>query len=735
MTSGLKNSCSHRADQKPLRAPGQVILVLLASCLITWSAGCSHKRNAKVEFNGVDCGPCQSMLQQIEYPDLICEDSGGMEFLGARPMTITNFQETESWDLTIEECVEIALANSKVLQKLGGVVVNAPGAASTLYDQALVETSQGGVEAALSDFDAQISNSLFINHNENFFNNPNFPFDNIVQDTTNYNFELAKQTATGASFAFRSLTDYSRVSAGFGSNGYNHVNQLEFRQPLMRGKGTLINRIAGPNAVPGVYNGVLIARIRSDISLADFEAAVRDLVFDVENNYWELYFAYRDLDTKIEARESARETWENRKLRYENGLSRPDDEAQARQQYFNFEFQAQDALAGKLNGQLGVLGAERNLRRLMGIPAGDGRVLRPSSEPSVAPVVFDWDRSQEQALGRRVEIRRQKWSVRQRELELIAAKALNKWRFDMIGQYGFRGFGENLFGTSPAPAGGAFNNMYKGNLDDWQLGFEFGGAIGNRQGHLAIRNAELSLVRERSILKEQQRQILHDLNAAYIEVDRAMANLRTSLNARIAANEELVPKQKRVKEGQENVFFLLDAEQRVANTESAVHRSVADYNRALLNYAYTAGTLLARNNIYLTEGAWTADAENNAIRKASRFPRVGPNDREVDTSPVSMGAYDQNAPTLARNVGEDGQVFPMFNTPAPNRLGAEPAPAELPSDRLPRSETEERTPDQIGNPVEQQKSPSDPDFSDLRFDFSKPSSIAQKYLRNRAAKR
>jgi len=166
----------------------------------------------------------------------------------------------------------------------------------------------------------------------------------------------------------------------------------------LQGRGVDFNRIAGPNAVPGQYDGVLIRRIRSDISLADFEISVRDLVRDVENAYWELYFAYRDLDTQLAARESARETWKNRKLRFESGLDRPDDEAQARQQYFNFDTQAKNALAGILNGQPGVLGAERNLRRLLGLSPSDGKLLRPSTDPVLAPVVFDWDQSQSTAL-------------------------------------------------------------------------------------------------------------------------------------------------------------------------------------------------------------------------------------------------------------------------------------------------------------------------------------------------
>ena len=367
----------------------------------------------------------------------------------------------------------------------------------------------------------------------------------------------------------------------------------------------------------------MIGRIRSDISLADFEAAVRDLVASVEANYWELYFAYRDFDTKIEARNAARKTWENRQLRYENEVGRPDDEALARQQYFMFKSQAQNAFAGTSNGQLGVLGAERNLRRLMGIVGSDGSLIRPSTEPTVAPVVYDWDEAQQKTLDRRVELRRQKWTVRQRELELVAAKALNRWQFDLVGQYGFRGFGDNLFGSRSRINGSAVDGLFSGDLDDWQLGLELNGAIGNRQGHVAIRNAELNVSRERALLEEQQRQLLLDLNAAYTEVDRAMANVKVAVNNRIAAEEEIEPKRKRVDEGQDQVFFLLDAEQRLATAESGVHRAITDYNLALSNYELITGGMLSRFNIHLTEGESSEEAQAAKQRKAGHFTKDG----------------------------------------------------------------------------------------------------------------
>ncbi len=455
----------HDETQLSISVMMRFSVLFLAALISTWFAGCSHRKANTAKFAyDPSCQPCQSMLQQIEYPDLkddACE--GDQNFLSPVPITISNFHQTEFWEMTVEECVEMTLANSEILQKLGGTVVNAPQAVTTLFNQGIVETGQSSVEAALSAFDAQVNSNFFYNRSEREFNNPILGGGAAAQvsNTSNFVFELSKQTATGTRFAVRNLTNYNRNNNpiadpnnpnSFGnrfSSVYDMVQLVEVRQPLLRGFGTTVNRIAGPNAQPGVYNGVVIARIRSDISLADFEAAVRDLVQDVVNNYWELYFAYRNLDTDLAARDSARETWENRKLRYENGIGRPDEEAQARQQYFNFQGAAQDTLVGRPNGQLGLLGAERNLRRLMSLSPADGRIIKPITDPAIAPVVFDWEQAQQTALQRRVELRRQKWFVRQRELELLAAKCLNKWRLDLVGQYGWRGFGDQLFRERP----------------------------------------------------------------------------------------------------------------------------------------------------------------------------------------------------------------------------------------------------------------------------------------------
>ena len=114
----------------------------------------------------------------------------------------------------------------------------------------------------------------------------------------------------------------------------------------MQGGGVDFNRIAGPNATVGNYNGVLIARINTDVTLADFEANVRNLLTDVEKTYWELYFAYRDLDAKMEGRRLARESWELEKRRADAGIRTADQEAFAREQFYAAQAAVENALSG-----------------------------------------------------------------------------------------------------------------------------------------------------------------------------------------------------------------------------------------------------------------------------------------------------------------------------------------------------------------------------------------------------
>jgi hypothetical protein len=98
---------------------------------------------------------------------------------------------------------------------------------------------------------------------------------------------------------------------------------------------------------PG-HPGVLVARLNTDVELTDFEIAVRDLLSNVENAYWDLYFAFRDLDSKIQLRNASLEAWKRIKVLVESDQAsgQIEREVQAREQYFRYEEEVQNALAG-----------------------------------------------------------------------------------------------------------------------------------------------------------------------------------------------------------------------------------------------------------------------------------------------------------------------------------------------------------------------------------------------------
>ena len=272
------------------------------------SAGCRYGRR-EFHFAEHQIGPHEDYVAEIEYPDVATTMEPAMADSNG-PRATENPRDLKARDLTLADAMRMAFGNSTVIRNLGGSVVAAPLGSQTIFNPALIETNpQGSVEAALSAFDAQLTSSLFWNKVDRGINQTFsglfLPVSQQCQST--YLLELAKTTATGARFALRHHVNYDRTEIPNPSLRFNSVYQIdyeaEYRQPLLQGAGIEFNRIAGPNSAAGGASGVLLARINTDISLADFEAGVTDLVTDVEQAYWNLYFAYRDLDAKLAGRD------------------------------------------------------------------------------------------------------------------------------------------------------------------------------------------------------------------------------------------------------------------------------------------------------------------------------------------------------------------------------------------------------------------------------------------------
>lgn len=543
----------------------------------------------------------------------------------AAPVTLRSpaaLDEISYHDLTLQEAIEIALMNSEVLRDLGTTILRTPREIATKEVKPLVETDpQFSMEAALAAFDAQFYALGKFQNNDRRFNNRFFGggANAFKQDVHDYVFQMSKLTATGAEFTARSVIDYdsNNATGNLTDSAWQSQFHAEFRQPLLQGGGLAFNRIAGPSRTPGVYNGVLIAKVRNDITGAKFEQDTRDYISNVINAYWDLYFAYRDLDAKREALERSRQTWKSYQAQKTSSRASGAAEALAREQFYRFESDVQDAIAGKVlrrtldnnassggtfSGINGVQAAERRFRLLIGLPMTDQTLLRPIDEPLDAPVVFDWEAIAVEAIRLRSELQEQRLQVKRREMEVLAAKNFLMPSLDFVGIYRVRGLDKRLAGHDSA-----FRELARFDFQEYQGNLELKLPVGFRQGHLAVRHAKLELSRDRALLREQERQVLHDLMAQVAESDRAFAQMQTNMNRYLAASDAMASLEANRRAGLPvNLEQLLDAQRRVSEAQSKYYLSLVEYTVAAKNVELEKGTLLESIRVFIVDEAHAA---------------------------------------------------------------------------------------------------------------------------------
>lgn len=583
-----------------------------------------------------------------------------------KPRRLGDRNRDEIWDLSLAEAIHLALINNRIIRirsdfRTGGsqLYTNANNVPS-IYDPAIADSGVlfgvRGVEAALSAFDTTLNSSMTWGHNSAYQNN-SFLSGGLLggtvlnQDIGVFNAGLQKTFAYGGTVGLSQNWNYlwTDQRTQLFPSVYTGNAMLSYAQPLWAGAGAEFTRIAGPYntsgassafsssgatfqgasganssvglaAVTGVSQGVVIARINSDISVTNFEIQVRNMLKDVEDTYWDLYLAYRNYDTTVEARNSFLRSWRFAHANKGVGKFSDLDEAQARSAYFEGRVAAEDALQNIYN-------LETQLRRLCGLASADGRIIRPSDDPSTGEFLPDWNICLAEALTRREELRSQKWNLKSLELQLIAAKSVAAPQLNFVSSYQLNGFGNNLFGLnsggSQAPGlQSAYQNLVSANQTGWTMGVQFAMPLGLRFALSQVRNYELRVAKAREVLALQEIEVSHELTTTFQNLAWRYQTAQTNFNRWQVAESQVPGRENRYKTGVPGIdtSVLLDqwlqARRGAATAEITFYTSVIEYNKAINDLHYRKGTLLDINNVHLSEGAWTPDAYKDALRRA-----------------------------------------------------------------------------------------------------------------------
>jgi len=655
--------------------------------------------------------------QKIEYADLQSEPLPEASH-SREPLSLDN-QNFEYLDLTLEECIAYALVNTQVVRTLPGtqrqnadmaatILSSASQQLTTSHDPALTATTTnsqpltvdqngnrflargaaranqvGGVEDALSEFDAQYSSFVSFNttdrarnilvldsDNRNPFNAQFFQ----ARDTTGQ-MALSKRTATGGVVTARSQSIYSYNNIEPGGIGraipsdYTQILEFQVQHPLMRGRGALVNRIP-----------IVLARMNEDISIGQYEERIRNLVRDVEFAYWDLYAAYFSVENARIARDSAQLAYRQIATRGRIGNEAKISETQAAATEFDFQSRLNAAIAGGGQGNdPGLFGREMQLRFLMGWAASDGRLIRTVDNPALSLAEFDWETIRGETLTRNIDLRNHKWVVKQKELELIAAKNQALPDLNLSMQYRLLGVGGSLInrhrGNPRFPTelskgvASAWEELLGGNYQEGTLRMDFTpNAFGARRPLNDITNKRLDLARSHRVLEAKEEASVSKLSSLWQQLDSLHSQMTQQFQAYNMQTNlvELSANKAKAMPDPNTIDYLIRAQQSRAASGQAYIRLVAEYNKTLVEIHAIKGSLLEYNNITLEEGLWPEKAywdahERARERDAARYMDYGASRPRV----ISQGEYDQFTGTA------NLQAKPSSPTPG----GPSPTPA------------------------------------------------------------
>jgi hypothetical protein len=651
--------------------------------------GCAGRQPAVRYLGEGDNRYYRAAATEIDYP-LVADNPPEELTAASPPRTIRDLERAEVRDLTLAEAVHIALQNSEIIRRYGefltpsNQLLQSPNFVPSVYDPAIQESGVlfggRGVEAALADFDASLTSNLVFGQNKLIQNLPGAPVSE--QETAAYEATLQKIFAHGGVVSLNHEINYLGTNnpGDLFDSVYRGNIGLFYQQPLLAGAGTQFTRTAGPIArsfggITGVSQGVLIARINNDLSIADFEESVQQLLFDVETAYWDLYLAYRNFDTATVARNAAMDTWRLTSKQSGEVLIAA-EEAQARSALFIAEAATETA-------QSNVYTTETSFRRLLGMSVNDGTVIRPVDEPVSAELVPDWFASITEALGRRVELRRQKWNIKSLELQLAAAQDLTQPRLDFVGGYQVNAFGDDLLNYSGPAINSYGQTLAAGNQTGWNLGLQMNWPIGLRSAHAQARNYELRLLKAQKVLALAELDVGHELAASFQEMTRAYATMRSSYQAYVAAEENVQGLLPRVLT-EDTVDVILRAYERRAQAELAFYRNLVDYSKSLAALQWRKGTILDYNSVAIAEGPWVPEAYYEANRHADARAHAFPA-RHLESLPPEFATdapagrsvmFTNEAATKARMAPQPDDGQPYYAPPAieePSEISPPPA--------------------------------------------------------------
>ncbi|MEM6793575.1 MAG: TolC family protein, partial [Acidobacteriota bacterium] len=502
--------------------------------------------------------------------------------------------------LALARQLDVGLGRLDWLEAVQGVVQ-----AESQYDLELIAEAEASSERSLS------SDSLAGS-------------DISVDEAQNLVLRLSTLLPTGGRVQLSLPNDREVTNSRFASfnPGYRSNLTLTLTQPLLRGFGRRATE-----------RPLRLARARVALSLRDFETQVIEVLREVESQYWSLVAERAQRDVAEQALRLAEELHEQNRIRVDVGT------------LASFELLESEAgIATRqeelLSERASVRDAQDRLMSALGLRDLDLWNLEvvPETRPEVEFAEIDLRRAVTSALAQRPEMRRQRREILDQADEVEFRRQALRPQLDLEVGYGLSGRGGDfidrdfltgeILETRPGGYQDALDQLAGGQFSSWRAGLTLTLPLQNRAAKAEASRARLEASRRGMRLRALEIEIIREVreNARALETSReAILTARAS----VALEEKALDAEKlRHLSGLSTSFRVLEQQEDLTAARNREVTAVTNYRRALMEFERSAGRLLTRHRIEITEDA-----------AASKSASIGAADAAEPDSSVSARAY------------------------------------------------------------------------------------------------
>jgi outer membrane protein len=417
-----------------------------------------------------------------------------------------------------------------------------------------------------------------------------------LQQQTSFAYNQLFQSGTNFSVGFNNQRFTTNSSFALFNPSFTSGATFSVAQHLLRGRGYLVNH--GP---------ILIARRNVRQSRATFEASLNDSILAVVNQYWSLVQAQKNLAVVQDSLHLAEESYKHDKRALELGALSPLD-------IYRSEATVAQRRLQVIQAEYAVKPLEDQLRRTVGADL-DSRAgaldfdLTESAEASGELASQDIPTAIQTAMSRRPEFEAVRQQLANDDTNIYLANNGLEPDISLAGIYTSNGIGGNVIDTSSgAPVivsqGGlldALGQVGGFGFPTYSVGLTLTLPIKNHQAEANLGSALVSKRTDLYQLRSRQQAITLEVRNAVHQLEASKLSLAAAADALDLAKKSLAADQRKYELGAETIFFVLDSQNTVQQTEQSYLQAEIGYQLALAGLEHATGELLDHNRVLIDD--------------------------------------------------------------------------------------------------------------------------------------